>query len=221
MPHEPAMTTSVLGLASALLALLAMARVACIDLQRLEIDPDWTALAAWAALGALIAVEGGGAYPAAVATAVLCGAAAWLAVRLRPGRGGQGDVALFAVAGVVAGPEFLPPVLGLATVFCLAATVAYGLARGKRWRRVLRHMVPAAPPVMAALAPFFAWRIASALWPGLVPEGAWAAYALALAGAVALAAALIAGALPMAVRRRVMSATPRGPGGRNNQGKET
>lgn len=219
MPHDPGMAASVPGAASALLALFAMVRVACIDVRHLEIDPDWTALAAWSALGALVAVEGVGACPDAVVAATLAGGAAWLAGRLHPGGLGQGDVALFAMAGVVAGPELLPPVLGLAVAFCLASCAAYGLARGKRPGRIFRHMVPAAPPVLAALGPFFAWRIASALWP--VPEGWWTTAVPALAGAVALVAALLAGALPMAVRRRAAAAS-RGASWRCiHQGEET
>ena len=201
MPHDPGMTASVLGAGAALLALLAMGRVACIDIRRLEIDPAWAALAACSALGAIVAVEGGSALPGAVAAAAIAGGAAWIAVRLLPGRIGQGDITLFAVLGLVAGPELLPFVLGLGVTFCVAASVAYGLARGKRWNRCIRHMVPAAPPIMAALGPFFAWRVASALRPDLAPEGAWAAAALALAGTLIMAAALVAGALPIAVRR--------------------
>ena len=201
MPHDPGMTALVLGAASALLALCAMARVACIDVRFLEIDPGWAAIAALAGLGALVAVEGTGAYRNAVIAAALAGGAAWFAGWLRPGGIGQGDVTLFAVVGLVAGPQFLAPVLVIGAAFCLASCVAYGLARGKRPGRILRHLFPAGAPLMAALGPVFAWRVAVAVRPDLVPEGALAVPALALAGSVALAAALVAGALPMAVRR--------------------
>ena len=219
MQPDPGMTASILGAMSALLALGAMARIACIDLRCLEIDPGWAALAGVAALGAIVAVEGGRAVAGAVVAAALTGGAAWVAARLRPGRIGQGDVVLFAVVGLVAGPQFLAPVLVIGAAFCLASCVAYGLARGKRPMRSFRHMVPAAPPLMAALAPVFAWRIAAAIWPDLVLETAMAAAFMAIAGPAALAAALVAGALPMAVRRRAIPATPRGPGGRINQEK--
>ena len=221
MPHDPEMMASVLGAAFALLALWAMARLACIDVRCLEIDPGCAALAGCAALGAVVALEGAGAVAGAVVAAALTGGAAWVAARLRPGRIGQGDVVLFAVVGLVAGPQLLAPVLVIGAAFCLASVVAYGVARGKRPQRICRHMVPAAPPLMAALAPVFAWRVAVAIWPDLVPEGPMTATVLVFAGFVALAAALIAGALPMAVRRRAMPATSRGPGGRINQGKET
>lgn len=201
MPHDPGMTASVLGAGAALLALFAMAQVACIDIRRLEIDPAWAALAACSALGAIIAVEGGSALPGAVAAAAIAGGAAWIAVRLLPGRMGRIDVWLLATVGLATGPGLLLPVLGLALAFFLAAFSAYGLARGKRPGRTLRHMIPWAPPFMAAAGPFFAWRVASALRPDLAPEGAWAAAALALAGALIMAAALAAGALPIAVRR--------------------
>ncbi len=219
MLHDPEMTASVVGGMSALLALCAMARVACIDIRCLEIDPGWAVLAGGAALGALVAVEGVGACSGAVLAAAAAGGAAWLAGRLRPGGIGQGDVTLLAVVGLVAGPQFLAHVLVVGAAFCLASCVAYGLARGKRPVRIFRHMVPAAPPLMAALGPVFAWRIAVAIWPDLNLETAMAAAFMAIAGPAALAAALVAGALPMAVRRRAIPATPRGPGGRINQGK--
>lgn len=219
MLHDPGMTATVLGAASALLALGAMVRIACIDLRWLEIEPGWAALAGGAALVAFVSVEGGGAFAGAVGTAALTGGAAWLAGRLRPGGIGQGDVTLFAVVGLVAGPQFLAPVLVIGAGFCLACCVAYGLARGKRPGRILRHLVPAAPPLMAALGPVFAWRIAVAIRPDLVLEEALAVVFVTLAGLAALTAALVAGALPMAIRRRAIPATPRGPGGRINQGK--
>lgn len=219
MPHDPGMTASILGAASALLALVAMVRIACIDTRWLEIDPGWAALASCAALGAVVAVEGGRAIVGAVGTAALTGGVAWLAGHVRPGGFGQGDITLLAVVGLVAGPQFLAPVLAIGAGFCLAACVAYGLARGKRPGRILRHMVPAAPPLLAAVGPVFAWRVAAAIWPDPVLEAALAAVWLAVAGPVALAAALVAGALPMAVRRRAMPATSRGPGGRINEGK--
>ena len=219
MPHDPGTLGAILGAGAALLALFAMARVACVDVRHLEIDPDWAALAAWAAIGAMLAVEGPRALPPAAAVAALLGGAAWLTARSCPGRIGQGDVGLFAVIGLVAGPKLLAPVLGLATAFCLAACLAYGQARGKRLGRSLRHMVPAAPPFMAALGPFFAWRIAGGLWPGTVPQVADGAATIALAGTGLLSAGLIAGALPMAVRRRAAAkaAALRGHGGRIHQ----
>ena len=221
MQPDLGMTASIMGGACALVALCAMVRVACIDVRWLEIDPGWAALASCAALGAVVAVEGEGAFAGAVGTAALTGGAAWLAGRLRPGGIGQGDVTLLAVVGLVAGPKFLAPVLAIGAAFCLASCVAYGLARGKRPGRILRHLVPAGPPLMAALGPVFAWRIAVAIRPDLVLEEALAVVFLAFAGSSGLAAALIAGALPMAVRRRAMPATSRDPGGRINQGKET
>ena len=81
-------------------------------------------------------------------------------------------------------------------------------------------MVPAAPPLMAAVGPVFAWRVATAVRPDLVPEGPVTATVLVFAGVVALAAALIAGALPMAVRRRAAPTTPCGSQSRANQAKE-
>ena len=226
MPHDPGTLGAVLGAGSALLALFAMARVACIDVRDLEIDPDWAALAAFAAFGAMLAVEGPTAFPEAAACAALVGGVAWLAARLRPGRIGQGDVGLLAVTGLVAGPKLLAPVLGLATAFCLAACVAYGKARGKRLGRIFRHMFPAAPPFMAAVAPFFGWRVAAGIWPDAVPALADGAVLVLLAGSLALTAGLLAGALPMALRRRaaVRGKDHRGVGGRIHQpehGKET
>ncbi len=205
MPHDPGTAASVLGAASALLALVAMTRVACIDMRSLEIDPDWAAFAAWSGLGALVAVEGLQAWPEAVAVAALAGGAAWLLALLRPGRIGQGDIGLLALVGLVAGPALLTPVLCLAVVFSLASCAAYGLARGKRPQRLFRHMVPAAPAFVAALAPVFAWRVASAIRPDLVPRAADGAVFIALAGAAVLSAGLLAGALPMAVRRRSLA----------------
>ena len=221
MQPDPGMAASILGAAAALLALGAMARVACIDIRCLEIDPAWAALAALAALGALVAVEGVRACPGAVLAAAAAGGVAWLAGRLRPGGIGRGDVTLLAVVGLVAGPQLLARVLVVGAAFCLASCVAYGVARGKRPQRIFGHMVPAGPPLMAALAPVFAWRIAAAIWPDLVPEGLMTATVLVFTGFVALAAALIAGALPMAVRRRTALATPCGSRSRINQGKET
>lgn len=220
MQHDPGMTAAILGAGAAFLALFAMARVACIDIRRLEIDPDWASLAAWAGLAAIIAVEGPDAWPEAVATAAVTGGVAWLAARLRPGRIGQGDIGLFAVLGLLAGPDRILHVMGLVVAFCLAACGTYGLARGKR---LFRSAIPAALPFMAALAPVFAWRIASASLPDAVPAGAWSAVAVALAGAVVLAAGLIAGALPMAVRRREATriTDSRGHGGRTTQPEET
>ncbi|MYE03278.1 MAG: hypothetical protein F4Y03_18790 [Alphaproteobacteria bacterium] len=116
------------------------------------------------------------------------------------GRIGQGDVGLFAVLGLVAGPELLPPVLGLSAVFCLAACIAYGLARGKR--PAFRSAIPAALPCMAALAPVFAWRVMSGIGPEAVPPNVGSAAAAALSGLAFLSVGLLAGALPMAVRRR-------------------
>ena len=220
MPHDPGNLASVLGAGSALLALVAMARVACIDVRRLEIDPAWTAVAACAGLGALVAAEGPGALPAAIGTAAAAGGAAWIAVRLRPGRIGQGDVTLFAVVGLVAGPQLLAPVLIMGASYLLASCVAYGLARGKRPGRIHRHLVPAGPPLMAALGPVFAWRIVAAARPDLVPDGDLLAAALAFPGVAALAAALAAGALPMAVRRWATPATTCGPRGRASHQRE-
>ena len=219
MPHDPGLLGAVLGAGSALLALFAMARVACIDVRHLEIDPDWAALAAFAAIGAMLAVEGPNAYPGAAAGAALVGGVAWVAARLRPGRIGQGDIGLLAVTDLVAGPKLLAPVLGLATAFCLAACVAYGKARGKRLGRIFRHMVPAAPPFMAAAGPIFAWRVAAGIWPGALPEPTDGAVVVLLAGTLALAAGLLAGALPMALRRRAAArgADPRGLDGRIHQ----
>lgn len=201
MPHDPGIMIPVLASGAALLAIFAMGRVACIDVQRLEIDPGWTALATCAGLGALVAAEGPGALPGSIATAAAAGGAAWIAVRLRPGRIGQGDVTLFAVVGLFAGPQFLAPVLLIGASFLLASCVAYGLARGKRPLRIHRHLVPAGPPLMAALGPVFAWRIAVAVRPDLVPDGDILVAAVAFPGVAALAAALVAGALPMALRR--------------------
>ena len=221
MLHDPGMTATVLGAACALLALWAMARLACIDVRCLEIDPGCAALAGCAALGAVVALEGAGAVAGAVVAAALTGGAAWVAARLRPGRIGQGDVTLFFVVGLVAGLQFLAPVLVMGTAFCLASCVAYGVARGKRPVRIFRHMVPAGPPLMAALAPVFALRVAAAIWPEPIQEAALDEVWLAIAGPVALAAALVAGAWPMAVRRRAALATPCGSRSRINQGKET
>lgn len=220
MQPDLGMTTSIVGAACALVALWAMVRIACIDVRWLEIDPGWAVLAGCAALGAIVAVEGGRAVAGAVGTAALTAGATWLAGRVRPGGIGQGDVMLLAVVGLVAGPRFLAPVLVIGAGFCLASCVAYGLARGKRPGRILRHMVPAGPPLMAALAPVFAWRIAAAIRPDLVLEEALAAVFLALAGSAALAAALVAGALPMAIRRREALTTPCGSRSRVNQAKE-
>ena len=220
MPHDPGILALVLGAGSALLALVAMARVACIDVRRLEIDPGWTAVAACAGLAALVAAEGPGALPAAIATALFAGGAAWIAGRLRPGRIGQGDVTLFFVAGLLTGPLFLAPVLVIGASFLLASCVAYGLARGKRPGRIHRHLVPAGPPLLAALGPVFAWRIMAAIRPDLVPDGDLLAAALAFPGMTALAAALVAGALPMAARRRAVVTKPCGPRGRANQKRE-
>ena len=204
MPHDPHILAPVAAAGPALLALLAlaaMARVACIDIRSLEIDPGWTAIAACAGLGALAAAEGLGALPVAAAAAAAAGGAAWIAARLRPGRIGQGDVGLLALAGLLAGPRLLAPVAAVGASFVLVSCVAYGLARGKRPGRIHRHLVPAGPPLMAALGPVFAWRIAAAASPDLAPERPLAAVALAFTGLAALAAALAAGALPMARRR--------------------
>ena len=220
MPHDPGIIIAVPASGAALLAIFAMGRVACIDLRRLEIDPGWTAVAACAGLAALVAAEGPGALPAAIGTALFAGGAAWIAVRLRPGRIGQGDVTLFAVVGLLTGPQFLAPVLVIGASFLLASCVAYGLARGKRPGRMHRHLVPAGPPLMAALGPVFAWRIVAAARPDLVPDGDLLAAALAFPGVAALAAALVAGALPMAVRRRAVGTKPCGPRGRANQKRE-
>lgn len=219
MPHEPGAVASVLGAGSALLALFAMARVACIDILLLEIDPDWAALAGWAGLAAIMAVEGPGAWPEAAMTATVAGGTAWLAVRLRPGGIGQGDVGLLALVGLVAGPDRLLPVMCLGLAFFLIAAVAYGRARG---RRFLRHMVPGALPFMAALAPVFAGRIASGVRPGAVPSAADGAILVALAGFAFLSTGLLAGALPMAVRRRgaARSGRSRGHDGRIHQPKQ-
>ncbi|MYH50281.1 MAG: hypothetical protein F4151_12325 [Gammaproteobacteria bacterium] len=225
MPHDPGTMASVLGAGSALLALSAMARIACIDIRSLEIDPDWAAFAGWAGLAAIVFVEGPSAWPGAIAVASVAGGAAWLALRLRPGGIGQGDVALFALAGLVAGADLLAPVMGLLVGFSAVAAVAYGLARGKGGRALL-HPVPAALPLMAALAPVFAWRVAHAVSPGAVPATADMAAFVALSGLALLSAGLVAGALPMAVRRRAAAsaAQRRGHDGRIHQpedGKET
>lgn len=223
MPHDPGMTASVLGAASALLALVAMMRVACIDLRCFMIDLDWAELAGWASLGAIIAVEGPGVWPWAVAAGTLAGSVAWLATRLRPGRIGLGDVALCAVLGLVAGPNHAPFVMALVIAFLIAALAAYGLARGKG---LFGSGVPYALPAMAALSPAFAWRVASDIWPGSVPQGDEGSVLIALAGTVLLACGLLAGALPMALRRRAAAraAQPRGRDSRIHQprhGKET
>ena len=203
MTHDPAALASALGAASALPALAAMARVACIDVRTLEIDPDWTAFAGWTGLAAIVLAEGPAAWPGAVAAAALAGGAAWLLARLRPGAMGRGDAGLLALAGLAAGPDLLAPAMALAAALAAAAAAAYGLARGKRAGRILRaHMVPIAPPFMAASAPVLAWRVADGAWPGAVPQGHAAAALVALAGTLALGGALAAGALPMARRRR-------------------
>ncbi|MYG26978.1 MAG: hypothetical protein F4213_13305 [Boseongicola sp. SB0677_bin_26] len=209
MPHDPGTVASVLGAGSALLALFAMARVACIDIRSLEIDPDWAALAGWAGLAAIMAVEGPGAWPEAAVTATVAGGATWLAVRLRPGGMGRGDVVLLALVGLIAGPDRLLPVMCLGLAFCLMATVAYGRARGKRF---LGHMVPGALPFMAALGPVFAWRIASGLRPEAVPPGTDCAVFVGLAGIAFLSAGLLAGALPMAARRSAAARADRSRG---------
>ncbi|MXX87997.1 MAG: hypothetical protein F4213_18765 [Boseongicola sp. SB0677_bin_26] len=225
MPHDPGTMASVLCAASALLALAAMARIACIDIRSLEIDPDWAAFAAWSGLAAIVFVEGPSAWPEAVAVAALAGGAAWGLARLRPGGIGQGDVALFALAGLVAGADLLAPVMGLLVAFGIVATVAYGLARGKG-RRLFLHPVPAALPLMAALMPVFAWRVVSGLLPETVPSVAGGATVVALSGLALLSAGIVVGAFPMAVRRRAAAraAGPRGHDGRIHQpddGKET
>ena len=213
MPHDPGITASVLGAASALLALVAMARVACIDLQCFMIDLDWTELAGWAGLAAIMAVEGPDEWAWAVGAATLAGGLAWLAARLRPGRIGQGDVALCAVLVLVAGPAHAPFVMALVIAFLLAAFVAYGMARGKG---PFGSGIPFALPAMAALGPVFAWRVTSGIWPGSVPHGHEGAVLIALAGTMLVTCGLLAGALPMALRRRAAAraAAPRGRDGR-------
>ena len=223
MPHDPGITASVLGAASALLALIAMTRVTCIDLQCFMIDLDWAELAGWAGLGAIIAVEGPAEWARAVGAATVAGGLAWLATRLRPGRMGQGDVALCALLGLVAGPDHAPFVVPLVIAFLIAAFVAYGLARGKG---PFGSGIPFALPAMAALGPFFAWRVAGGIWPGANPAVEDGAVFVLLAGTMALAVGLLAGALPMALRRRAAArgTDPRGPDGRVHQpehGKET
>ncbi len=143
---------------------------------------------------------------------------------MRPGGIGRGDIMLFAVVGLVAGPVLLTPVLCLAVAFYLASCAAYGLARGKRPLRLFRHMVPAALPFMAALAPVFAWRVASGIRPDLVAPAEHWAVAIALAGTLALSGGLLAAALPMAVRRRAMAGSSgdlRRPTHQPNQREET
>lgn len=209
MPHDPGIAAIALGVGSALLSLFAMARVACMDARRMEIDPAWIAVAACAGLAAVLAVEGPGAWPGAVGAAAMAGGAGWLAVRLHPGWVGQSDIGLLAMLGLLSGPRLLLPVIGLSVAFFPVAFFAYGLARGKRRGRIFRHMIPLAPPYVAALAPAFAWRIASAVRPDLVPAGTRSALAVSLAGVLALAGMLLAGALPMAARRRAMAAGSR------------
>jgi len=195
-PHGPALP----ALLALLVALVAMARVTCVDVRRLEIDPAWTALAACAGLAAAVAVDGPATVPGAGAAAAASGGAAWLAARLRAGAVGRGDIGLFAAVGLAAGPDLLPPVLCLAVAFSLVTAVAYGLARGKSRRRLAAHMFPAALPCMAALAPALAWRTVSGVTP--LAAGPAGAATVALAGSLALACGLLAGALPMAVRRQ-------------------
>lgn len=212
MPHDPGMAASVLGAASALLALIAMTRVACIDLRCFMIDLDWAELAGWAALGAIMAVEGPGVWPQSVVAATVAGGLAWLATRLRPGRIGQGDIALCAVLGLVAGPEHAPFVMVLVIAFLPGAFVAYGLGRG---RGAFGSGIPFALPAMAALGPAFAWRVASGIWPGAVPQGHEGFVLIALAGTVLLACGLAAGALPMTLRRRAAARIPEPDGVRS------
>lgn len=231
MPHDPGTMASILGAGGAFLALLAMARVAsgdvgCIGVRYCEIDPDWLAVAGWAALAAIIAVEGVDAFWVAVAMAMVMAGAAWLMRRARLRGMGAGDIGVFAFVGIVAGPERLPLVAVLVSAFIVVTTVVYGLARGKRGHRVFRHLVPAALPLAAVLGPVFALRIAAGIWPETIPPVADGAAFVALAGAGLLSAGLVAGALPMAVRRRAGARVTQrcGPDGRIDHpqdGKET
>ena len=232
MPHDPGMTALILGAGSALLALLAMGRIACSDIgcmsvRYAEIDPDWVTFAGWSALAAIVAVEGGEAYLDGVMMATVTGGTAWLMRRTVPRGQGAGDIGLFAVIGVCAGSEHLPLVAAVGSVFATATGMAYGLARGKRFRHFfLRHLVPWALPFMAVVAPMFALRVAGGIWPETIPQVADGVVVIALAGTALLSAGLVAGPLPMAVRRRaaVKAAAPRGHDGRIQQskrGKET
>lgn len=216
MPHDPGMAASVLGAASALLALVAMTRVACMDLQRFMIDLDWAELAGWSGLGAIIALEGPDGWARAVGVATLAGGLAWLATRLRPSRFGQGDVAVCAVLGIVSGTHHGPFVMALVIAFILAAVVAYGLARGKG---LFGSGIPYALPAMAAAGPAFAWRVAAGIRPESVPQGLGSAVLIASAGTVLLSCGLAAGALPMALRRRAaaQAAGSDGHQGRSHQ----
>ena len=227
MPHDPGTVASILGTGSAVLALLAMARVACIDIRRGEIDPGWTVLAGWAALGAIIAVEGTLDYSGSVLVATALGGGAWLLWRLWPRWVGEGDIGLCAVFGACAGPEHVMIAYVLSGACVTVAAITYAAARGKRLLDAFhRHPVPAALSMMAALGPVFAWRIATGIWPETVPPVTDGAAFIALASAAVLSAGLIAGALPMAVRRRAAAKAValRGHDGRIQQskrGKET
>ena len=221
MPHEPDMIAAVLGAGSALLALFAMARVACIDVRRLEIDPDWTAFAGWSALAAIIAVEGVAAYAYAVLLAAILAGSAWLLQRRWPGGIGKGDIGVAALACVATGWERFPLAAGLLLAFCGTSCIAYGIARGKRLGRCIRHRYPMALPWMAAPGAVFAWRVAEALWPNVVPAGSWGVAAVALVGSAAMAVGLLAGAYPMHARRRAAVAQSSGSRCRVHQRKET
>ena len=218
MPHDPGTVVSILGAGSALLSLFAMARVACIDNRCLEIDPVWAALAGWAGLGAIVVLEDPAAWPADVARGLVVGGAMLLVARLRPGWCGKADAGLFALVGVLSGMEGLLLALTLAMAFCVVTCIAYGLARGKG-RRLHRHMFPWGPSCMAALGPMFACRVGTGIRPETVPPVTDGVVFIALAGTGFLSAGLIAGALPMAVRRRAAAsaAALNGHGGRIHQ----
>ncbi len=152
----------------AVAALCAMAMVARIDCQRFEIDPLWLGILTLSGTGAILLAEGARAFPGSLAAAALAGGVTVFVRYLRPGRIGQGDIGLLAVMGLLAGPHFLPLVLGLFLIFALLTSAAWSRARGKR---LFRSMIPAALPAMAALAPVFLWRIATGVWPALSAQG--------------------------------------------------
>ena len=154
------LTVLAVGLSAS--CLLAMVGVALFDVQRFEIHPGLLLAVVAPAMAAIVLLEGLAALSLSAATGALLGGTAFLAASLWPGRIGQGDIGLIGSLGVVGGPEFLPLLLLVFTLFAALTSAAYSLARGKR---LFRSMFPAALPAMAAAVPVFSGRMGSCLWP--------------------------------------------------------
>ncbi|WP_419738597.1 hypothetical protein [Ruegeria sp.] len=137
------------------LALLASARILLVDVRRFEIDLAASAILALAGLTAAGVTAGVAGVTDGLNVALSVGGVTAGFVWLRPGRIGQGDVALLATMGAVAGSGHMVLMMALFLAGCVITSALYSIRRGKR---LFGSAFPAALPGMVAGTGTLIWR---------------------------------------------------------------